>query len=105
MGEQVAHSADVLITVGVRSRKIAEGALEHGMSEKVIFQYDYVDRARSEIKDLIETGDIVLIKASQSIRAEILVAELMAETDLDRKREMLVRHDKDWLAKPIKKVV
>lgn len=103
VGEDVAHSADILITIGVRARKIAEGALEHGMSEKNICQYDYVDRARREVRSLIKKGDVILVKASQSIRAETVVGELMAE--VGNREHMLVRQSKEWQEKPTQKVV
>lgn len=94
MGELAATSADVLVTLGVRSRKIAEGALEHGMSEKVILQYDDIERAARELREIIEPGDILLIKASQSIRAEKVVAALMAQPE--KAGELLVRQDTMW---------
>lgn len=103
IGELVPECADMLITIGVRARKIAEGALEHGMSEKVIYQYDQVERARREVKNLIAKGDVILIKASASIRAEVLVRELMWEAD--RAEELLVRQDPAWQRKPVGAVV
>tara|TARA_B100000508_G_C11464066_1_gene280656 strand:+ start:3140 stop:4432 length:1293 start_codon:yes stop_codon:yes gene_type:complete len=94
IGLQVAEIADVLLTVGVRSRAIAEGAMAAGMSEKNVFQYDEVGRAGRELQNMLETGDTVLIKASQSVRAERIVEEIMA--DPDRALELLVRQDKVW---------
>tara|TARA_B100000508_G_scaffold115566_1_gene94681 strand:- start:6151 stop:7443 length:1293 start_codon:yes stop_codon:yes gene_type:complete len=94
LGELVPDIADVLLTVGVRSRAIAEGAMAAGMSEKNIFQYDEVGRAGRELQNMLETGDMVLIKASQSVRAERIVEEIMAEPELAP--ELLVRQDKVW---------
>ena len=94
-GEDVARSADILITVGIRSRKIAEGALEFGMSEKNIYQYDSVDRARIEVREMLKDGDVVLVKASQSIRLEKLVFDIMRDTE--RSEELLVRQDPHWI--------
>jgi len=93
-GEQVAKSADVLMTLGLRARKIAEGALENGMSEKVIFQYDDIDRAGHELLEMIEPGDVILIKASQGIRAEKLVERLMLHPE--QAKELLCRQDRAW---------
>lgn len=95
VGEMVAKSADVLVTIGVRSRKIAEAALEHGMSEKVIFQYDQVDRAASELRGMVKSGDVILVKASQSIRAEKVVKMLMDKPK--QAEQLLVRQDKTWM--------
>lgn len=94
VGEAVADAADFLITLGVRARKIAETALEHGMSEKNILQYDDVARAGRELQNLLTTGDVVLVKASQGIRAERIVKEVMAEPD--RAEELLTRQGRAW---------
>jgi len=94
IGEKVAESADVLLTLGVRARKIAEGALDNGMSEKVIFQYDDIDRAGKELLQILEPNDVVLIKASQSMRAEKVVERLMAHPE--KAGELLCRQDRAW---------
>lgn len=95
IGELTAASADILITIGPRSRKIAEGALEHGMSEKVIFQYDDIGRAGEELLQMIQPNDVILVKASQSVRAEKIVKRLMKEPE--KAPELLARQDAAWL--------
>ncbi|MFN3188721.1 MAG: UDP-N-acetylmuramoyl-tripeptide--D-alanyl-D-alanine ligase [Candidatus Paceibacteria bacterium] len=94
IGALVPKCADMLLTLGIRSRKIAEGALENGLSEKVIWQYDDIARAGRELQNFLQPGDVVLIKASQSIRAERVVEEIMAEPE--RASELLVRQDSSW---------
>jgi len=94
IGGLVAKSADILFTVGIRARYFAEGALAGGMSEKHIFQYDEAGRAGRELQSLLNPGDFVLVKASQSIRAERIVEEVMAEPG--RVAELLVRQDAEW---------
>jgi len=94
VGELVASTADVLITVGVRARKIAEAALNRGMSEKVIFQYEDVAKTGKELQVFLEPGDVVLVKASQSIRAEKIIEEVMQEPELAS--TLLVRQDSGW---------
>mgnify|MGYP000131122006 CR=1 FL=1 len=94
MGELVATAVDVLFTVGIRSRKTAEGALEHGLSEKYIRQYEDAEKAGKELQAFLEPGDVVLIKGSQGIRAERIVEEVMAEPE--RAFELLVRQDASW---------
>lgn len=96
VGKEVAEVADVLITIGVRSRKIAEAALEYGLSEKNIYQYDLIDRAQREIINLIKEGDVILVKASQSVRAEKIVEAIMFDTN--RKAELVVRQEPEWKA-------
>ncbi len=94
IGALAAQSADVLLTVGIRSRKIAEGALNHGLKESAIFQYDDAERAGRELQNLLQPGDVVLVKASQGIRAEKIVEEVMA--DPDQASQLLVRQEKAW---------
>lgn len=94
LGEQAAKVADVLVTVGVRAHKVAETALEHGLSEKVVFQFDDAERAADELAGKIQPGDIILVKASQGIRAEKIVKRLMARPD--EAAQLLVRQDDMW---------
>ncbi|MEY2665260.1 MAG: hypothetical protein RLZZ480_365 [Candidatus Parcubacteria bacterium] len=95
IGEMVPKVATMLLTVGVRARKIAEGALNAGMDEENILQYDDSLRAGQELQDFLQAGDVVLVKASQGIRAEQIVEEIMAEPNLAS--ELLVRQDDEWI--------
>jgi len=94
IGEIAAQSVDMLVTIGIRSQKTAEAALEHGLSEKQILQYEESGKAGRELQNLIAPGDFILVKGSQGIRAERVVEELMAEPE--RARELLVRQDEAW---------
>lgn len=95
VGEMVAKGVDALFTLGIRSRKIAESALAFGMDESNIFQYEDVMKAGRELQIYLKAGDVVLIKGSQSIRAEKVVEEIMQEPELAS--SLLVRQDKAWL--------
>lgn len=94
VGMHAAKNSDILITVGVRARGIAEGALAAGMNEAMIFQYDEVSRAGIELQNLMQTGDVILVKGSQGIRLERLIEEVMREPE--RAEELLVRQSKAW---------
>jgi len=94
LGKKVADSAHVLFTVGVRARGIAEGALASGMKEQNIFQYDEVTRAGQELQAYMQSGDVILIKASQGIRAERIVEEVMQFPE--QASTTLVRQDTGW---------
>lgn len=94
MGALAAKRADLLVTVGIRARDIALGALEEGMSEKVILQYDNAEQAGEELQAMLSDGDCVLVKGSQSIRTEKIVQRLMLEPE--RAGELLVRQEADW---------
>jgi UDP-N-acetylmuramoyl-tripeptide--D-alanyl-D-alanine ligase len=94
LGARAASSCDLLITLGVRARGFAEGALANGMNDSTILQYDDVARAGRELQTLLQPGDVVLIKASQGIRAERIVEEVMTEPN--KAAELLVRQDVEW---------
>lgn len=94
VGEMVAGAVTMLVTVGIRSQKTAEAALEHGLDEKNILQYEDSVRAGRELQNLIKPGDVLLVKGSQGMRMERIVEELMAEPDLAP--ALLVRQDEAW---------
>lgn len=94
IGELVPKCADMLVTVGIRSQRTAEAALVQGMSEKYVLQYEEAGKAGKELQNLIQPGDVILVKGSQGIRAERIIEELMAEPK--RAPELLVRQDDAW---------
>lgn len=96
LGERVGGTCDVLLTLGVRARGFAEAALANGLDDKTVFQYEDVARAGRELQAMLKPGDVVLIKASQGIRAERVVQEVMAQPE--KARELLARQDRDWKA-------
>lgn len=85
---------DVLVTVGVRARQIAEGALDAGLADEKIMQFDQAQEAGKYVESILGVGDIVLAKGSQSIRMERAVQEIMAEPE--RRADLLVRQDDEW---------
>ena len=99
LGARAAESADMLITLGFRARAAAEAALDGGMADGNIRQYEYTEakRAGRELRDQLKEGDVVLVKGSQSMRMERTVKELMQEPD--QAHELLVRQDPEWLAR------
>ncbi len=94
VGAKVAKVCDVLITVGVRARDIAMGALDNGMKDENILQFEDAQKAAAEIQNMLQEGDAILVKGSQSMRMERVVEEIMAEPE--RAPELLVRQDKEW---------
>ncbi len=93
-GERIARVTDVLFTIGPRTRATAAAALASGLDEANIFQYEKTARAGRELQAMLKPGDVVLVKASQSIRAERIVEEVMAEPE--RAGELLCRQDSAW---------
>jgi UDP-N-acetylmuramyl pentapeptide synthase len=96
VGTRAAACADQLITVGFRARAIGEAALDAGMPEGQIREYEQNEtrRAAEELKNELQEDDVVLVKGSQSMRMERIVQELMAEPQ--HAAELLVRQDEEW---------
>lgn len=94
VGTHAAKCVDLLLTVGFRSRDTAQGALDAGLPDSAILQYDNAQAAGSELQNLLQPGDVVLVKGSQSMRMEQAVEEIMLEPE--RARELLVRQEPEW---------
>lgn len=78
LGEQVAHrSIDVLVTVGDRARRIADGAKAAGMDPDSVRPCATTDEAVEVLDDMLDEGDTVLVKASRSMGLEAVVEGLV----------------------------
>ncbi len=97
VGTRAAGAADLIVAVGVRARKIAEGAINAGMSPTNVLMFDRALEAAEHLRGVIEPGDVVLVKGSQSTRMERVVKELMAHPE-DAK-QLLCRQDAEWLTR------
>lgn len=98
VGEAAVKVADILVTVGIRSRATADAAMDNGMPESVVFQFDTSSEAGTFIEDeIMKPGDIFFVKGSQSMRMERIVEEIMAHPE--KKEELLVRQEPEWQAK------
>jgi UDP-N-acetylmuramoyl-tripeptide--D-alanyl-D-alanine ligase len=86
---------DILITVGKKARGFVGGALMGKMDEEKIFQFEDARQAGKYAEILVDQGDLVLIKGSQSIRMEKATEEIMAQPQ-DRER-LLVRQEEEWM--------
>ena len=93
IGVLAKEKVDVLVTVGVRSRETCTASKKAGMEEDNTHCFDSTKEALKSIKDIIQEGDVVLIKGSQSIRME-RIAEALLESPEDS--QYLVRQDSEW---------
>ncbi|KKQ34457.1 MAG: UDP-N-acetylmuramoyl-tripeptide-D-alanyl-D-alanine ligase [Candidatus Nomurabacteria bacterium GW2011_GWB1_37_5] len=91
IGRLAAKVADIIVSVGIRARWIADGALAADFSEKNIFHFNDSHEAGLFVEKMIQKGDLILIKGSQAVRMEKIVLEIMAEPD--RAPQLLVRQD------------
>jgi UDP-N-acetylmuramoyl-tripeptide--D-alanyl-D-alanine ligase len=85
--------ANILITVGVRSKFTYESAMS-GLDQDKISHFNTSKEAGEYLKTLIGVGDVVLVKGSQSMRMERVVEAIMA--DPTNKEKLLVRQDEEW---------
>ena len=76
VGELAGKFLDVLVTVGARAKFIAEAAKSAGMKSAHIFSFDTADDAKKPVQDLIQKGDLVLIKGSHSMELDKVVEEV-----------------------------
>ncbi|MDO8482703.1 MAG: UDP-N-acetylmuramoyl-tripeptide--D-alanyl-D-alanine ligase, partial [bacterium] len=81
IGKEAKGCADILVTVGILARDIAKGALENGMDEKNIFQFDTSAEAAKPVEELLASGDTILVKGSQASRTEKIVEEIMSHPE------------------------
>lgn len=95
IGREACNVFSMLVTVGQRSRAMAEEAVTAGMPIANVHSFDTAIEAGEYLKPLIRNGDIVLIKGSQSVRMERAVKLLMS--DPDQAENLLVRQEKEWL--------
>jgi len=96
-GEEAAKIASILLTVGVRSRYIREGASKAGMKEENIISFGTSIEAGQYLSEIIGKGDLILVKGSQSIRMERCVEKIMAHPE--DKEKLLVRQEAEWLSR------
>lgn len=94
IGREVKKIANLLFTVGPRSKFIAEEARETGFNPKNIFEFSTSDEAKLEVQKKIKEGDLILIKGSQGMRMEKITEEIMAHPEM--KEELLVRQEREW---------
>jgi UDP-N-acetylmuramoyl-tripeptide--D-alanyl-D-alanine ligase len=76
VGIRAAEIVDALVTVGDRSRTIARAAIEAGLPNSKILMLDNTQQAIEQLRQSLQPGDIVLVKGSNSMRMDRIVAAL-----------------------------
>ncbi len=97
VGKRAAEVADMLITVGIESKVLADTARKE-RPDLLIKSYGYGESARAgaDIAKELRAGDIVLVKGSQNmIRMEHFTKSIIA--DPGKAKFLLVRQDSEWL--------
>jgi len=98
IGLNVAEAGiEALITVGKESEETAIAAKEAGLRESQVMSFTDSQKAGIFVQNLIQSGDLILVKGSQGTRMENIVKEIMAEPQ--KAKELLVRQTGEWLNK------
>lgn len=93
-GDMAGEVADVLVCVGEKSRLTSDSAANQ-LPKENIHWFRTADEAKMKVQELLEPGDIVLVKGSQGMRMERVVKEIMAEPE--RAAQLLARQGPRWL--------
>ena len=94
IGYQASKICNLVVTVGLRAKFIAEGLREKKYGERKMKHFDDALSAGKYLDRIIKTGDIIFIKGSQGMRMEKTVEEIMAHPE--DKTKLLVRQEKEW---------
>lgn len=78
-GKGIPASVDVVVGVGKRSRALLDGAREAGFSGDRLHHFDDAQSAGEFLRDFIQDGDLVLVKASRGIGLDKIVTMLTAD--------------------------
>ncbi len=97
IGREVVGSVGRLITIGQRSQATADEAVKNSFDANMVSSFDTSVDAAAFLAPLIQAGDIILVKGSQSIRAERIAKALLREPE--KADKLLVRQEKEWLEK------
>lgn len=97
IGRESVKFFNMLITVGSRSYATASEAISAGFPKENVFSFDRSREAGEFLVSKIASGDIVLVKGSQSTRMERVVALLLKEPQ--KADRLLARQEKEWLEK------
>ena len=79
IGRKAAEVVDLLFAVGERAKFISKGARERDIANEKIFEFHTSDETKRPLQEIIEQGDIILIKGSRAMKMEKIVKEIMAE--------------------------
>ena len=71
-----ASGGDILVTVGQRSKFIADAAAKKGIPIKNIFNFETADDAKIKIQEIIKKGDLILVKGSHVMELDKVVEEI-----------------------------
>ena len=87
----------ILVTAGLRSRATAEEALKSGMPGDSVRPFASSEEAAVFLRSIVQSGDVILVKGSQSSRMERVSKALLREPE--KSSLLLPRQEREWLEK------
>lgn len=90
--------ADIFFAVGDRMKKAVDEILKLGFEKENVFTFENPESAGMKLQEIMEEGDLILIKGSQGMRMEKIVEEVMSEPL--KAQELLCRQNIEWRKKP-----
>lgn len=75
IGNLAAERCDILVTVGAAGKIMADSAANQ-MSKDAIFSFDTSEQAAPKVQEIIQEGDVVLVKGSRAMEMEKIVEEI-----------------------------
>lgn len=94
VGKKAAEVVDILVTVGEKAKFIADEAQNAGLNKENIFCYSNSIEAKIPIQNMLQEGDVILIKGSQGARMERISEEIMRHPEDAEK--LLPRQTAEW---------
>lgn len=76
IGESAGELFDILVTIGQQGKLMAQSAKDKGMKEENIFSFTKSNEAIGKVRNIIQEGDLVLVKASRGIGLDRIVDEI-----------------------------
>lgn len=93
-GIEASAVADLLIGVGLRAKFIIDEAVKKHFGRKKVKHFMDARETGKYLERIIQPGDIILVKGSQSIRLERAVEEIMAHPET--RHTALCRQETEW---------
>ena len=73
VGKDASENADVLIAVGKDAKFMVEEAIANGMNKENTYHFETKEEAMENFKNILQKGDVILVKASRGMHLEEVV--------------------------------
>ena len=96
----IASGATVFVGVGQHMHFLTDALIGTNFPEKGIFHFPDPVTAIDHITELVRPSDLILVKGSQGLRMELIVARLLGDRAESEKRSSLCRQTPAWRKRP-----